>query len=603
MASPLHLDSWIGSGVRAKRQVDHCAGSRPHAPDWEDHGSVKTAAAVPVQVVRGGIPSSRCVCFCRRFKALVSVLLLLALCTSCWRLRGFTMHLRRFFYTAGAVPLLVSAQCPDYSDYSQQVHEPLSSGKYKLAYQRPSEDCRTFKSQSVEDTLTRMEGVIKDPDLYRLFQNAYPNTLDTGIKWKGYAADNSNEELTFIITGDINAMWLRDSSNQMQSYLPLLNASSDPNSIASLYRGVINLQARYLLTSPYCNSFQPPVESKIPPATNGASGTDRVKPTYSSQSVFECKYELDSLAAFLEVSANYYNATGDIDFFGKFKWTQAVEAILKVAEDMMTPTYGSDGAVLDSPYTMTRETTRATETLSNDGLGNPTANGTGLIRSAFRPSDDSTIYQFYIPANMMFSAYLASTSEIMSQLKTDNAGSLASRMSALSKSLRDAIETHATVTHPVYGKVYAFEIDGFGSQNIMDDANIPSLLSAPFNTYPVNPDTYKNTRALVLSASNPYFMRGPVINAVGGPHQGPGMAWPMASIVRILTSDDDDEIKGELRQIVSSTAGLGLIHESINSFNAMKWTRQWFSWANGLFGQMILDLEDRKPGILNTSFQ
>ncbi|KAF2715433.1 glycoside hydrolase family 125 protein [Pleomassaria siparia CBS 279.74] len=513
------------------------------------------------------------------------------------------MHGFKLLALSSSVPLLASAQCPDYLDYSTQIHEPLSSGKYKLPYQRPSEECRTFKSQSLEDTITRMESVIKDPDLYRLFTNAYPNTLDTAVKWKGYAADNADEELTFLITGDINAMWLRDSSNQMQSYLPLLNASSDPNSIASLYRGVINLQARYILTSPYCNSFQPPIESNIGIANNTSASQDTVYPTYNNQSVFECKYELDSLAAFLEISSNYYSATGDLAFFGKFKWVQTVEAILKVAADMMTPTYGDDGAVLESPYSFTRLTTRATETLANDGLGNPTANGTGLIRSAFRPSDDSTIFQLFIPANMMLSTYLSSTAEIMSKLNSSNSASLATQMTGLSKSLQEAIESHGTTTHSTFGKIYAYEVDGFGGTTIMDDANIPSLLSAPFLGYPVDQETYDNTRALILSASNPYFMRGPVINAVGGPHQGPGMAWPMASIVRILTTDDDDEIKGQLREILGSTDGLGLIHESVNSFNASRWTRQWFSWANGLFGQMVLDLETRKPGILDTSFQ
>ncbi|KAJ4373215.1 hypothetical protein N0V83_003508 [Neocucurbitaria cava] len=506
-------------------------------------------------------------------------------------------------FSALNVPLLATAQCPEYIDYSNQTHEPLSSGKYKLSYQRPSEECRTFKSQGLEDTITRMESVIKDPDLYRLFQNAYPNTLDTAIKWKGYAADDAEEELTFIITGDINAMWLRDSSNQMQSYLPLLNASSDPNSIASLYRGVINLQARYLLTSPYCNSFQAPVESNIEPAPNDAGSGDTVFPSYDNQTVFECKYELDSLAAFLEISVDYYNATGDSEFFKKFQWVETVETILDVAQNMTTPTYGPDGAVLQSPYTYVRYTNRATETFSNDGIGNPVANGTGLIRSGFRPSDDSTIYQFYIPSNMMLSSYLARASEIMSQLDTSNTVGLAQRMSDLSDSLHDAIETQGTVDHPTYGKIYAFEVDGFGGTNIMDDANIPGLLGAPFFGYSVNSDTYANTRELILSAANPYFMRGPVISAIGGPHQGPGMAWPMASIVRILTTDDDDEIINELGQIVSSTDGLGLIHESINSFDQHKWTRQWFSWANGLFGQMILDLEDRKPEILATSFQ
>lgn len=501
------------------------------------------------------------------------------------------------------LPALISAQCPEYIDYAKEIHEPLSSGKYQLAYQRPAEECRTFKSQGLEETITRFETVIKDPDLYRLFQNAYPNTLDTAIKWKGAAANNAEEELTFVITGDINAMWLRDSSNQMQSYLPLLNASSDPNSIASLYRGVINLQARYLLTSPYCNSFQPPVESGIDVALNDAASEDTVFPTYSNQSVFECKYELDSLGAFLQISSDYYKATGDYEFFGKFKWISAVEAVLKVAHDMMSPTYGPEGEVLESPYTFTRLTTRATETFANDGIGNPVANGTGLIRSGFRPSDDATIFQLYIPANMMFSAYLNSTSEIMAKLNLGNSASLAQQMSDLSNSLHDAIETHGTVTHPTYGKVYAFEVDGFGSTAIMDDANIPGLLSAPFVGYHGNEQTYTNTRNLILSAANPYYMRGPVINAIGGPHQGPGMAWPMASIVRILTSDNDEEITNELRQIVSSTDRLGLIHESINSFNQSDWTRQWFSWANGLFGQMILDLENRKPRTLETSFQ
>ncbi|TKA66085.1 hypothetical protein B0A49_07832 [Cryomyces minteri] len=471
-----------------------------------------------------------------------------------------------------------------------------------MSYQRPSPNCRTFVSQGVEDAITRVKGDIADPDLSRLFENSYPNTLDTAVKWKGYAANNSDEELTFLITGDINAMWLRDSANQMQSYLPLLNASASNNSIASLYRGVINVQARYLLTSPYCNSFQPPVKSGIKPSPNPSSTGDTVSPTYNNQSVFECKYELDSLAAFLEVSTNYYNATQDIEFFGKYQWVDAVNAIMTVAEAMTTRTYAPNGSVNVSPYTFTRLTTRASETLENDGKGNPTQNGTGLIRSAFRPSDDATIFQLFIPANMMFSRYLASASEIMSQLH--GCGDLASRMSTLGSNLRGAISAYGIVNSITHGSIYAYEVDGYGSQIIMDDANIPSLLSAPLIGYLDASDlVYQNTRKLLLSSDNPYFMRGPVINSVGGPHNGPGYAWPMASIVRILTSNDDAEITGTLKEIVSSTAGLGLIHESINSFNESDWTRQWFSWANGLFGQMILDLDTRKPEILKHSFQ
>ncbi|KAJ9156677.1 hypothetical protein NKR23_g1473 [Pleurostoma richardsiae] len=504
---------------------------------------------------------------------------------------------------------LTAAQCPDYSTYSQTHHPPYSSGKYTLSYMRPDPACRTFNSSDVEDLIERMEGVIADPDLYRIFQNSYPNTLDTAIKWKGVAANNSAEELTFVITGDINAMWLRDSANQMQSYLPLLKADNCSDSIASLYRGVINLQARYLLTSPYCNSFQAPAESSIAPAENSAALSDTVTPPYSNTSVFECKYELDSLAAFLQVSAEYYAATGDAAFFGRFQWVAAVQAVLNTARAMKTPTYRADGQVLDSPYTFTRLTTRTTETLANNGLGSPVANGTGLIRSAFRPSDDSTIFQLFIPANMMFSRYLGAAAEIMVTLGDKAPAGLSSQMKCFSASLKNAIIAHGIVTDPNSGKqVYAYEIDGFGSAAVMDDANIPSLLAASFLGFlDASDPVYQDTRAVVLDETgkngNPYFMRGPVINSVGGPHQGPGYAWPMASIVRILTTDDEAEILSVLKEVVSSTDGFGLMHESINTFNQSDWTRQWFSWANGLFGQMILDLNDRKPEILKESFQ
>jgi meiotically up-regulated gene 157 (Mug157) protein len=493
-----------------------------------------------------------------------------------------------------SAPLYAAAtlaqSCPDYSLYSQQRHPPYSSGRYQLSYQRPDPACRTFNSSDVEDLIARMESVIADPDLYRLFQNSYPNTLDTAIRWKGAAADDPAEELTFVITGDINAMWLRDSANQMQSYLPVLKADPSPDGIASLYRGVINLQARYLLTSPYCNSFQAPEESGIPPATNGAAAADSVTPPYSPEQVFECKYELDSLAAFLEVSANYYNGTGDVDFFGKFQWVAAVQSVMGVAKAMQTPTYGADGSVLESPYLFTRDTTRSTETFANDGLGNPVANGTGLIRSGFRPSDDSTIFQLFIPANMMFARYLESTAEIMAKLGDRAPSGLADEMSALAKSLRQSIETYGVVPlarTPGSGAqdsspetIYAYEVDGFGSAVIMDDANIPSLLAAPFFGYLDRRDpVYQRTRRRILDADtvngNPYFMRGPVISSVGGPHAGPGAAWPMASIVRVLTSDDDGEITEALGEIVSSTDGYGLIHESVSSFDAGRWTRQW----------------------------
>ena len=401
-------------------------------------------------------------------------------------------------------------------------------------------------------------------------------------------------------------MWLRDSTNQMLSYLPFLQNGSSPI-FASLYRGVINLQARYIQTQPFCNSFQPPIEAQnsgmnITIATNEYAQRDVVHPPFSNLTVFECKYELDSLAAFLELSNAYHTATNDTSFFASFQWASAVETVLNVATAMRdTPTYAENGMVNQSPYTFQRMTDSASETLLNMGIGSPVNSGTGLVRSAFRPSDDSTIYQLFIPANMQFATHLASTSTIMSAMGQT---ALASQMSSMSFSIRTAIETHGVYTDPKYGRIYAYEVDGYGSVNSMDDANIPSLLSAPVYGYVSASDpTHLATRAKILSSDNPFFMRGPVINAVGGPHQGPGMAWPMASVVRILTSDNETEIVNALREIVSSTDGLGLIHESINTYNVTDWTREWFSWANGLFGQAILDLDIRMPQVLQMSYQ
>jgi uncharacterized protein len=300
----------------------------------------------------------------------------------------------RFFLGAAAVAAAAllapaaHADCPDYSDYSQEIHPPLSAGKYQLSYMRPAPACRTFNSSVVEDTITNMQSVIKDPDLYRLFENAFPNSLDTAVKFKGFAANNSAEELTFLITGDINAMWLRDSANQMQSYLSLLTANSSYDSLASLYRGVINLQARYVIEAPHCNSFQPPTESGLPAEQNQAIPDDFTPPV-SNLTVFECKYELDSLAAFLEISTNYYEATGDIEFFREFQWVQAINTVLETTQALLIGTYAPNGSVNTLPYTWERTTQIGTETLDNDGRGNPVQAGTGLVRSAFRPSDDA----------------------------------------------------------------------------------------------------------------------------------------------------------------------------------------------------------------------
>jgi meiotically up-regulated gene 157 (Mug157) protein len=529
-----------------------------------------------------------------------------------------------------------SKECMKYEALQMAKQEPLSMGKRRFPYSRPDPHCRTFQLPSMEKLLERMKGVVKDPDLFRLFENSYPNTLDTMIKWRGYAnktdseTGNStvtDEELAYVITGDIDAMWLRDSASQIYSYLPLLEASTSPNSLASLWRGLINSHSRYIIISPYCHSFQPPAESGVKPSHNGAYSQNNPQPPYDPLLVFDCKWELDSLASFLQISTAYYEKTKDVKFFQKYSWIEAVKAAVDAAGAMRLGTYAPDGKVEKSAWTFTGWTNRGSETLTNDGLGNPTK-ANGMIRSAFRPSDDACIFQLLVPANMMFAKYLEEASIIMSHLEGTEAANLTTAMRDMALGIRKGIDRDAIVHHRDFGDIFAYEIDGYGGANLMDDANVPSLLSIPLFSYftsssplpsPAKGDPkrnyaqiYKNTRSFILSPANPYWSQGPALSAIGGPHLGPGKGWPMAAIVRALGAFEMEglskaelevEVKGQLKMVLDSTAGTGVVHESVQGWNAEDWTRAWFGWANGLVGELILRMEKEKGGWLGESWQ
>ncbi|KAH6634300.1 hypothetical protein B0J18DRAFT_14676 [Chaetomium sp. MPI-SDFR-AT-0129] len=555
--------------------------------------------------------------------------------------------------------------CPDFESLQKQKPGPLSDGRRQFPYVRPRPECRTFHLPALERMLGRLKGVIRDPDLFRLFENSYPNTLDTMVKWRGYANKtdhvtgevvDTDEELTYVTTGDIDAMWLRDSAGQVYSYLPFLEASEDHDSLASLWRGLINSHSRYILTSPYCHSFQPPPESGIPPTVNPAYEHNHPEPVYDPNLVFDCKWELDSLASFLQISSAYYTRTGDLSFFGKYSWVDAVEAAVDASAAMRLGTYDKDGRVQPSAWTFTGWTHRGTETLTNAGRGNPVKEN-GMVRSAFRPSDDACIFQLLTPSNMMWAAYLEQASEIMQALAgaalNNKAASLTVEMRKLAKGIRRGIAQDAVVVHRDFGKIFAYEVDGYGGANLMDDANIPSLLAMPLWRYSTvaaakpsgrqamkaklvadNDGTtidntelftnakppgstarsekdhnhdyaeiYQNTRRFVLSMANPYFANGPVLSAVGSPHLGPGKAWPLAAIVAALTAFEglagfdsrekrDEVVAQQLFAVLNSTAGAGVIHEATDAWNERRWSRSWFGWANGLFGELILRIVD-----------
>lgn len=262
-------------------------------------------------------------------------------------------------------------------------------------------------------------------------------------------------------------MWLRDSANQILSYLPVLRPSSNPDSLAALFRGVINAHSRYIKVTTYCHAYPPPPESGLSRPMNVAYQQNKVqmfgKKGYDQRKTFDCKWELDSLASFLQISYEYYNATGDLKPFEKFKWIETVGVILHAAEAMRTPTYTPDGHIAESGYTMTGRTDRATETTSNNGLGNPVI-WTGMVRSTFRPSDDATIFQFFIPGNMMFARYLEAAAGIMEILDRQRSRNLAVRMRTMAAEIRAGITKYGVVSHPLFGAMFAFEVDGYGSQ-------------------------------------------------------------------------------------------------------------------------------------------
>jgi meiotically up-regulated gene 157 (Mug157) protein len=331
-------------------------------------------------------------------------------------------------------------------------------------------------------------------------------------------------------------------------------------------------------------------------------------PAYDPKKVFDCKWELDSLASFLQISAAYFQKTGDYKFFQKYNWIAAVDAAVEAAGAMRLGTYAKDGKVEKSAWTFTGWTNRGSETLTNDGLGNPSKEN-GMIRTAFRPSDDATIFQFLVPANMMFAAYLEAASKIMEKLEDKRAAEMTEKMQKMAKGIREGIDKHAIVNRPGFGDIFAYEVDGFGSANLMDDANVPSLLAMPLWNFahrgekasPDHEKIYRNTRRFILSEENPYFMRGPVISAVGGPHVGPGKAWPMAAVIAAMTAYDplsglgdniEAEVEKQVHMVLNSTANSGVLHESVNTFNDQDFTRPWFGWANGLFGELILKMRD-----------
>ncbi|KAK0755735.1 hypothetical protein N5P37_011698 [Trichoderma harzianum] len=500
------------------------------------------------------------------------------------------------------IPFNYADACPDYALYASYPH----SGPLALPYQRPSPQCRTFHSDEIERVIEEVTSRIKDPDLARLFENTFPSTTDTTVKFHTKGGKNTGfvpvdgrrlddgaweGPQSFIITGDIIAEWLRDSTNQLRPYQGL--AKKDP-AIFDLIVGAINTQSEYVIQSPYCNAFQPPPISELSVSANGQD--DIVHPAYEPSVVFECKYELDSLAHFLALANDFYEATGATDFVNK-RWLLAVDTLLLVLKQQSEPTFHPETGQYDrNTYTFQRWTNAGTETLNLQGVGNPLNSGTGLVRSAFRPSDDATILGFFIPANAMMSVELGRAAKM---LQAAGNKALATKLGKWSEKLRAGVLEHGVVKHKKYGDVFAYEVDGYGSSILMDDANYPSLLALPVMGFcDVDDPVYQNTRKMILDKQgNPYYLKGRGFQGIGGPHIGLKNAWPMSLLLQAQTSNDDKEIK-ECIDMVLKASPRGLIHESVDVNYVNQYTRSWFAWANGVFAVTILDLAKRKPHLV-----
>ena len=335
---------------------------------------------------------------------------------------------------------------------------------------RPAIEKRHFSSKAVEQLITEVKDAIADPKLKWMFENCYPNTLDTTVKFqmKGKKPD------TFVITGDIEAMWLRDSSAQVWPYLQLLKQDKE---LQLLVAGLINRQAQCILLDPYANAFN-----------DGPKGsyweTDNTQ--HMIKDLHERKWEIDSLCYPIRVAYYYWLLTGDTSVFDT-DWHNAMQLVVKTFKEQQR----KDGL---GPYSFTRDCDRPTDSQINGGFGAP-VKPVGLIVSAFRPSDDATQYGFLIPSNMFAVVSLRQLAEI--ENKVYGNADFAGQCLELASEVDEAIQKYGVVNHPVAGKIYAFEVDGFGNSLCMDDANVPSLLGAPYLGYCKADDSlYQNTRSL-----------------------------------------------------------------------------------------------------------
>ena len=412
-----------------------------------------------------------------------------------------------------------------------------------------------FKN-TIKNLAEEISSHIKDEKLKKLFYNCFINTIETTVIY--------NENDTFIITGDIPAMWLRDSTSQIEHYLSFINKYPV---LKEFFVGLINRQVKCILIDSYANAFNE--------EANGQKWDNDI--TKDSPWVWERKYEIDSLCFPVRLIYKYWKESGDENFFSD-EIKQALETILNLWKIEQNHFENSD-------YSFQRLNCSETDTLCNNGLGNPVAY-TGMTWSGFRPSDDACKYGYLIPSNMFATVVLSYMSEIFEKIYNDL--DLKKKALILRDEIENGINKFGIVEHEEFGKIYSYETDGFGNYNLMDDANVPSLLSIPYIGYrEIDDEIYQNTRKFILSKNNPYYYEGSFASGIGSPHTPPEYIWHIALSMQGLTTNNKDEINSLVKTLIQCDGNTGFMHEGFHKDNPKKFTRDWFAWSNSLFADFI----------------
>lgn len=411
--------------------------------------------------------------------------------------------------------------------------------------------------QHVDSVCSKLEKY--DPKLAQLYRNCYPHTINSTIQ-------ELEDGSIFVITGDIPAMWLRDSAAQVNHYVPLCK---DPE-VAAIVKGVVEKQFQYVLIDPYANAFNP--------EPNGDGHTDD-RPLIIPW-VFERKYEIDSLCYPVRLCYRYWKVTGD-NAFVRDKLPAVMKQILSVW-------HTEQHHMEQTPYRFFRDNCPYVDTIHNDGMGNPVVY-TGMTWSGFRPSDDACTYGYLVASNMFAVVILGHAAEMLEAVDEDDSfRELVGEIRMLQTQIREGIVNYAIVEHPKYGQVYACEVDGQGNYLVMDDANIPSLISMPYIGYmDVNDPLYQQTRKLLLSPENPYYYEGTCAKGIGSPHTPPRYIWHLALSMQGLTSVDKKEMEEILKTMIRSDADTGYMHEGFHVDDPFVFTRPWFTWSDSLFCEFV----------------